>query len=270
MDQEKGDLKVIHTYQGDVENALREDNVSKAKVFVAEQKKEGVGSPNETTSFNLRAVGVGIFFILIGGGLVYYFINPKKEVPPGTQVLAPNNKEDDILVYDSYTKLIFPQGDKDKLERIIQNEKQNSPSMGVRILSFDTDADQFMYLLDPEISGIFLRALKPQFAFGLATDENSISNPFLILKIESYDSAKGGLLSEEGALIKELTSILDIPPTGVKIRDILIDGKDARALIDNEDRIIFIYSFLNQNTLVITSDNDTFRTIKERVRSVNP
>ena len=114
----------------------------------------------------------------------------------------------------------------------------------------------------------FPRALGNEYLYGVhALAEN---NPFLIASVRSYEDAFGNLY-EWGprAMLSDLAPLLGItrfpPPEVLDFTDVLIKNRDVRVVYDAELAPILYYSFVNQNTLGIATDETTFDEILNRL-----
>ena len=86
---------------------------------------------------------------------------------------------------------------------------------------------------------------------------------FIVLKIKSYDLARGTLLKTENATISTLFAPLLNKPVGKallenKFRDQIIKNVDTRVLTTDSGEVATIYTFADRQTLIIASDEATF------------
>lgn len=271
--EEKDEPKSIHTYQSDIQEAINKQSISSASVFAAEQEKksEQMESPHidksdSKFSFNLRAIGLAILILIVAGSGLFYFL----KTPSSNQSLTPSptlNSEAEIISYDSYVPITLSEND-NLYEKI--DEQKTKFSNGVEVISFGLSSDKFLNRIDPNISGVFVRSLKPEFAFGFVGANNQTGNNkgFLVLKVDLFSDAKGSLLSTEHDLSKSFINIFNIPQTNnLTFKDAVIENHDTRKLIDSVGKTYFLYSFIDSKTLVFAEDDDTFKTIISRINS---
>jgi hypothetical protein len=100
---------------------------------------------------------------------------------------------------------------------------------------------------------------------------------FLILKVGDYDTAFSGMLSWETDLWQNFKELFELPDnsalysssstlsTAIKFQDYTIDNKDCRVVEDYSGNIVFLYSIIDQNTIVITTSINTLEEIINRV-----
>jgi hypothetical protein len=100
--------------------------------------------------------------------------------------------------------------------------------------------------------------------------------PVIILKVTSFDAAFGGLLLSERELSGELfplfgpvvtsTYKVGVGTVAPEFVDELASNHDVRVLKDEMENERLVYGFVDQNTIVITPDKETFSLISERLR----
>jgi len=95
------------------------------------------------------------------------------------------------------------------------------------------------------------------------------------MKVTNFDTAFGGILQWEADLSEDLAPLFGIPVTEsydpyartatqirpAFFRDTIIANKSARLLVDAQDDERLLYSFINPNLILITTNADTFNAI---------
>lgn len=102
------------------------------------------------------------------------------------------------------------------------------------------------------------------------------NQPAIVLKVSAYDSTFGGLLLSETVLSSELAPLFGetvsatykvgvgtVPPEFV---DELADNHDVRVLKDEMENERLVYGFTDQNTVIITTNKETFTSLSSRLR----
>ena len=121
-----------------------------------------------------------------------------------------------------------------------------------------------------------VRSLETDFVFGLhALNQNQ---PFLIFKTNYYQNAYAGMLSWETTLQDDLGPLFITPEPVVEasstdqalrlsenFEDIVVKNRDTRALRNRNGKIIFLYSFPDKNTIILTTNADTLEKIATRL-----
>ena len=124
-----------------------------------------------------------------------------------------------------------------------------------------------------------VRALEPVPLFGIHGIRGN--QPFLLFSVTSYDHAFDGMLLWEKEILQDIglvfgvdsRALLNAPASTtaetlarrLSFRDVVVRNKDIRAVFDAAGRIIFLYSFLDKQSLLITTNEDTFRALLLKV-----
>jgi hypothetical protein len=262
MEENKDGLKTIHTLETDALEAIEKENITRSKIIAAEQYNKPIPEPEDRSSlsFNFRAVVIGLIFILITGFTIYYFANKESDIvviPP--PALTP---EQQIMTYDNIVPVNITHWDKNVFVNQINELRNSNSNQGVTVYSFKISAEDLLNIINPTAPGIFIRSFEPIFILGQTT-----TGSFLILKPSSYEGSRGGLLEEEVIISRDIETLLKGEAKGVKIIDKIIDNKDVRTLQNETNETVLLYSFLDINTLVFAENDDTFRTIINRINS---
>ncbi len=232
------------------------------------------------------------FFFLLGGGalfLVYTKLSVENPMPGEVTPISFSDYQDKVLT-DGFTRV--------NLVASIDSLKSNTTYTAGSILNIvlvETDStltkdgkrkDRLLEtpglfsLLNTRATPSFIRSLDPEFVLGLHIINDG--EPFLILKSNFYDSAFSGMLSLETTMAADLLEIFTRakPPVatstetyiGDKVgdwndtfEDKVVKNKDVRILKDSAGKTVLLYSFINKETLVITTNEDTFNEIYNRL-----
>jgi hypothetical protein len=127
-------------------------------------------------------------------------------------------------------------------------------------------AKKFLSILGINLPINLNQSLEGNFTFGIFNNQKQ-NEPFLILKISSFDFAFGGTLDWEKNMagdLKEIMSIKNLPPPNKKFEDKVIKNWDARILYDDSNNPVIAYAFIESRYLVITPDISTFEEIIRR------
>ena len=138
-----------------------------------------------------------------------------------------------------------------------------------------SSAAEIMNTLNPQAPGSFVRSVT-DINFGLYRDQE----PFIVMKITSFDTAFGGMLEWEGVMSADLSPFFGAPVggtfdpqarTATQIRepyfiDTVVGNLDARLLTDETQKERLIYSFINRNTVLVTTTKDALRALANVVR----
>ena len=111
-----------------------------------------------------------------------------------------------------------------------------------------------------------LRALSDIFMFGF--HEANGNQPYLILKTTDFKQSFSGMLAWEPYMRQDLSPLFltGTATTSVEgFRDRIIRNKDTRLLLAPDGSIALLYSLIDQETILITSNEQTFAEILNRL-----
>lgn len=278
-------LPTLRTYKQDVADLMHDQKVSLVRLVLEEQKertrREQEKSP--TSRVNLPLILLSIVFFLSSAGLVYYIFfsvtsddDTLKNLHIVPIILAEKNKE--IL-----TNGKNPQSLKKEIVAIVRN-------MNLKVDSIDylffTDtlriqtqnglveeknlipSSKFFEVLGIQMPPALLRSLNKDFMFGIHSFNKN--QPFFILKTDYYDNAFAGMLAWESNMAQELLPFFDKTEQMKNLSqktwsDIVIKNKDTRELRDFDGNTVLVYMFKDQNTLIITTSEDTLLEVSRRL-----
>jgi len=151
-------------------------------------------------------------------------------------------------------------------------------------------------MIAPRIPENLLRSIQPEFLLGVHVYDTN--QPFLIFRVDSYQEAFAGMLAWEPALRNTLSPLFAytpsphinatpavIPPTSTSTSsttpqtppptpivqahfiDRIVENHDARVLQNDFGDIYLLWTFLDRNTLVITTNAATLREIISRLQN---
>lgn len=293
-----GGIKSLRTYQSDIADALGQNNVTMAKIAIAENVKkveqEVKNTPkteapkaikipevisnrpveNHHVLRNLVYFFLGIIFIGSGalGAFYFYSKSPISKIgtpfPQGTRyqgILASNTQKkillgslidkrlEDVLIYEkSQTKLepgqiselYFTQGTTE--EPVLIN------------------AETFITLTTTRSPESVRRSLLEKFMFGFH-QTSSTTEPYIVLKTDFFQNTFTGMLKWEPDMYDDIKSWFSHEAkANDKFEDKVIKNKDVRILRDINGEILILYCFLDKETLLITTNQETLFEIMDR------
>ncbi len=118
-------------------------------------------------------------------------------------------------------------------------------------------------LLAPRMPASLVRAFENKYMLGVYSFDTN--EPFIILTTNDFPVAYSGMLKWEKDMVADIGKIFNIsvvnsePP--LAFTDEALKNRDLRVLKDNENKTILLYSFIDKNTLVITSNENIFNAI---------
>lgn len=150
-------------------------------------------------------------------------------------------------------------------------------------------AAQLLGLLAPDIPQDLLRTISPTYLLGVHSyDENQA---FLVLHVDSYQQAYSGMLAWEPTVQRELaplftrnpsphlptqtsdasstasTSTVQFLQTGFV--DKVVENHDTRAVVNSTGDLLLLWTFLDRNTIVITTNDYALREVIRRLNTAS-
>lgn len=274
-------VKPLRTYERDVAEAIRQKNESVTSINLAAQKKQietGEKKPAKQTAEKVAGKGLTLLIsvvLLLAGSVfafwLYYFFSMRQEAPAivvqPAIITADENREIEIgtitneAIVSGLRNIYNQSFDANKLVSV--ELEQNS-----LIDSKKISAEQFFSAVAVGAPSSLARALGPDFVLGFRN-----SDPrefFLISEVASFNNSFDGMLRWEKSLKADLDKIFIKPESGFVVsgnkpfEDLYIRNKDARVLKDEFGNVVLIYSFLDQENLLITTDESLFSEILNR------
>lgn len=267
----KKPIKSLRTYQGDVEEALGKTKSSAATIMIAEQKRkekspEIFDRPKNLEVRNKTFIVTGISLLLLGlivVGSVYYVRSNEKT--------ALNNQTESLVAYSVEQEIPLTSLNREKLIDKILSEKQafKLPPNSVLYLNTVDDTSttvpvsSVLSLIAPKIPSSLARAFEGKYMLGVYSFDTN--EPFIILTTNDFPAAYSGMLKWEKDMVADLGKIFSIvvnnsePP--LLFIDETIKNKDLRALVDSKQKTILLYSFIDKNTVVITTNESIFNAL---------
>lgn len=271
-------IKTLRTYAGDMAEAVREQQGSVIKVAIAEEKKrqQEHEALSPTSKVNLILLVSGIGFVLVAA-LVVWYLETHRHLGPTVEPTTTN--ETTVLPADQLKTLSATT--KEELYRIFQDAgKTEAPEGAITLFTVTNPASNttlsgqdILNFLEAGVSASFTRSITGPASIGFATHAKT-NVPFLLLKINSYDSALIGMLGWERKLLDDLYQLFGISITTdrnylfeSKFQDTIIQNRDARILKDKEGKTVLVYIYLNTSSILLTTDETIIPDILARLNT---
>jgi hypothetical protein len=303
-------LAPLQTYKTDIESVIEHQDVSVVSIAAAEAERggkrsgmiESIAKKDWGWAKNAAMFGGGVLLVVGAlGTLAYVFLRPAPSLPQQVAATTPFIAIDD-------TQVLVLSKQQWSRETVMQNltslKDKASISLGLISRSYvalatTTEADKtkisptvsiqsFLALIAPNAPDELLRTLDPQ-EYLLGVHMFDGPQPFLIVKVDSYEQAFSGMLEWERAMQQELLPLFNRNPrpktateqavqattttTGLIVspfRDKVAENHDARVIVNEAGDILLLWTFLDRNTLVITTADGTLRELISRRSSFVP
>jgi len=291
MDEDKQNetISPIRTYQSDVQEILKSGEGSLAKIAIAENDRKAkepfVLERPETGERKGIVYGISAILILLGiSTLVFLYFSKSSQNDTSVALIE---QTPPIIAADSEKTLSIKGLEKKAIIAALLAEVKNDKVALSSLLSIKiSDAvgtstkpispENFLEKLQSRAPDELVRSLGESFMFGLHS--LNTNKPFLILKTNYYQNAFAGMIAWEKYLREDLGPIfIEEEPLafastskeaiGQKtlFEDLVVKNRDTRALKNQNGEIIFLYSFPDKNTIVITTNADTLEKISGRI-----
>lgn len=283
-------LQRLRTYRSDVAESLKSGKQSLARMVIAEKTREvragNVESAGERETFftkkNLFIAG-GILCIIAAAGIALFTFMGSRE----DDVTAPLTVFAWSPIFtEADTNVLLERIDKDEIKNKIEQIKKRAvvPINAILHVVFTKSAmsaggareapvaaREFLSAFPHDVPEQLSRALNEQFFYGFHFFRTVA--PVLILQNKFYDGAFVGMLQWERFMLHDIAPIFFINPnTGTRrsFEDVIIKNIDVRVLKGGDGTPALLYSFIDRETIVITTNTDTFEEVVTRLRTPSP
>ena len=280
---------IVRTYKSDVEETIQTGHVSSVNIALAENKK--MMGQARLTEIEAKKAGINkniliISIILIIGGALTFFIPQLLiqvqygEKPAPVETVS----SDPIMTVDLEEKMNTKDINLSRVSTTLKERiEQSATKLGQIKNIYLTEGEmtgerlitstKFLQLIGANPPSEIQRTLKDPYMFGLHNYNGN--QTFVILKVGSYDTTFAGMLLWETNLWQDFKTLFNLQTEiststnsfGVEIKkfqDATFNNKDSRIIRDSSGNIVFLYSIINENTIVITTSTDTLREILNR------
>lgn len=302
----EGELKRLRTYQSDVEEVLRSQNVSRTTIALAEgerKRKEseallgnappapkvftisqtiplGGGRRRPILSWRLLALALGALLVIAGAGFAWRGISTRIFEPPEVTKTPSAEQENatDIVLQGGESRAGFLKVVRDKVAAV-QIPLNELRMLSVRIEERGMTTEELFAFLESRAPAPLIRALDKTPTVGVHGIRGN--QLFLLFKVDSFDHAFDGMLAWERTLLDEVGPLFGVNPKDIHsegatttaavlqnrltIKDVIIRNKDARAVFVKGGRIVFLYSFLDKETLLMATNEETLKVVLPKV-----
>ena len=295
-------VQPIETYQRDIEGLVQDKNVSVLSIAAAEAARRAQTpaseerAPAKDRSALIKNIGLyalGFVFLVAASGALAYIVERPTSVSTPQAPTAPF-----IAVDDTKNITIDQNTTRASLMATLTAAKQATAlSLGLmsRLLVttasstlsgqvlVPVDAQSFFTLIAPDIPQNLLNTMNPTYLLGVHVYNDN--QPFFIIRVDSYEAAYAAMLAWEPAMQSDLSPLFNytpsphIPEQGVATSttptqfiqtgfvDKIVENHDARVIQNSTGDISLLWTFIDRNTLVITTNDATLREIISRLQN---
>lgn len=293
----------MHTFKSDVEKEVQEKNISLADIATAQAHgrsavpdllPDSIGTAHAPTNYlRIAQIAGGILLLVAGFGFLGYILTTSESgSKPETQ--APTT---DIYIYVDATHPISVPLDTSPLvfKSGLQQLKESSnlslglidrlyfivPSSTPNAAPAMLDTPELFSFLAPNAPQELVRALSLKFLFGVHSFDGN--QPFLLFKTDLYEQAFAGMLQWEPSMKQDLgpafirtpkphiseegtaTSTASVQFLQTGFIDRIVENHNARVIENDVGDILLLWTFIDRNTLIITTNEYTLREVIARL-----
>lgn len=305
MDGEKEKEKVvlqkpIRTYESDIAEILARKSVSAATIAIAEDKKrtdpETIEKiPRTRNTRKIVLIVFSIIFILGGivGGYFLYLKSPFAKINIQPIISMPSIISSDFQIpisindseKDQFAKSII----KESYSKTIENNKIiefipsiKSESTGGETVVLRITGSQFINKIGFNMTDVLKRSLTDKWMFGIYGIQDQ-KLPFIIFTTDFFQNAFAGMLKWETDMSDNLAYILDYKEK-TRVNDTMsttsvssyfstqgnffdrkVQNRDVREFISDRGELLFLYSFINKDTIAIATSETTLRVLIDHI-----
>ncbi len=212
-----------------------------------------------------------VLLALVGVGIYYGFLWSRGALDAGTPTTPTPNLSAgaNLVIAAGETRAGFIQKITAAVEKatIPLNEVKLFP---VTIEGAPLTPEKLFALLSASAPASLARSLDASLSFGIHSFRGN--QLFILIPVRSYEYAVAGMLQWGNAILDDLgplfkikTGELALLSSAPALKDAIVKNKDARALFAADGSIIFLYSFLDRETLLITGSDETAKTLLPKV-----
>ena len=286
-------VAAVRTYKGDIEETVREKNVSLVSIAAA-QARRGTPVAPKSEGRSYAMVGVGLVLIVLSLGVLAYLFIPREAATPDAPEAMPP------LIHVDATMRVEVRPNQDRLalmDELVTDRENVKLSLGlvarlyvvqsatssVSGIEGEYPASAFLGLLAPHAPSALLRSLFDRFLLGVHSFDGN--QPFLIFKTASYQQTYAGMLEWERDMQGDLLPLFERKPrvripeegtttpvtapqvTETEFADAIVENHDARVIHNAAGDILLMWSFVNRETLVIATNEYSLREAITRLKS---
>jgi len=286
--KQRGATPALRTFKEDMERVMKKANTSFVGILAEEQKrrtstkdvqKEKVTARN---IYKLGAIVSGVFILL--GVAVFAFILTysndatvpvPEEIP--SHIFVERKQEVDVTDVSRNVFIGRLNSRKDNVTGTLGSIEQLYPINTVLTEEGEekelVTPPEFFNRIDARVPTSFIRALGGDLTLGVHIfDGNEM---LLIADVTSFENALSGMLSWERDMNNDLSPLFgpsieidqstSTPFRNLIFTDRVIKNKEVRVLKDAGGGEVLFYSFIDRETLVITTEEQTFIEILSRI-----
>lgn len=283
---EKTNPQIVQTYVEDMAKAIKDDKnggLIKKIIHGEEEHEEEKKNMSPESKKNRIIMSISILLISIGVGILFIFFSKMN-----TSSVVPVEKTFTPLIFNDKTTFL-PINDlsKDEIAQTIQNEANNTnvKNGGVEGIYLTLDKKvaglrKFMSLLESNLVieplNDTINFVSDNFLLGVVRgdSQNNTKDLFILIKVQSLPDVFGSFRTWENKMFYDLHNLFGIALSSEtsylltkNFEPGIIDNKNASILYDNDRKIVMMYVFADDHSVVIANSENAVYEIVRRLAS---
>lgn len=270
----------IKTLTRDTGLAIRKGQLSASQIIL---NKKTIDQSNLATIKSKKnfswLIGLGILIIIIGLIITIIAFNQRK-INSLAQI---ENTRSSLIFVENQISINLndktSQEARAELKKYFNENSNNKESLaeiyfvknlekdsekGLEIILTETSLLDGLKSVDINLPDNFSRFIDNKGLLGLHQSQKN--EPFYIFKTTNYKNVANALLTEENSIVVELLKpFLDATTTeeilNLEFQDKMINNYDTRIILNNLSQIIALYSWFDEKTLIVTTNELSFQKI---------
>lgn len=264
----KSKIRSIRTYEGDLYDTVKEKKSTSTSIRLDKLKTSGLANKerrSRTKSQTLKTISTLIILGLLILGGAYFLMSRNNPVEITASI-------ESIIPHDVNETIHFPTLDRDPFRERLSTFVV-SGDIAPRSLLFlnlvhgltytKISSQDFFSTLGVGALPSLIRSFDPEFMLGYYVITPGDSHPFLLLKTNSFEISFAGMLTWESNITQDLSPAFGKNLQGDIFSDKIVDNENIR-LITNSLGETLLYSFIDKDTLLITTSEEAFSEINSR------
>lgn len=250
--------------------------------------------PREPRNFHVKQILFTLMsLVLIAGGVIEGYLLYKKNIlekpvaiqqvitvpsliPSDKQIsLTTDGKMGNALITAMYSELNKNQLSQGQIGELLFFDKTGANAERVT-------GSGFISKLNTNMPDVINRSLTDRWMFGSYTEETGQRTSFLALTTDFFQNVFAGMLMWEDAMPDDLALVLDYKDRARKDElgadpvtsyfsikgewsDKVIKNRDVREFKNKNGELLLLYSFINKETLIVTSTESSFIALIDRI-----
>ena len=297
----KSEVSPLQTYRGDIEQVVQEGKgVSVVSIAAAEAERRGKmplinKTPEEIKASlkNWSMIAAGVALVLLAAGaLAVVFVRQTTVLNIAEKPPAPFIFVDEVVPVMVKTG----QGEKGNIMSSLQTARR-SVKLSVGLIEWlyltkqpqqegaapvQAGITELLQTIAPQIPPELMRTIEPTYLIGIHSFEEN--QPFLLLRVDSYETAYAGMLLWERTLQKDMLPFFSRNPSPklqgaaspasttpqllqTSFVDKVVENRDTRAYLNDAGDVLLLWTVLGRNIILITTNEYTLREVISRLNT---